>query len=211
MKKDSAIIGWRKLKSIRRQLKGQFRRTSQQVFKGRKEKAIRDSVKAYLQFARSLQKRFAEVMPNLEAVEADSLRYYSDFTELLIDQADRRLLKEEPILSEEKVYSIFEPHTEWITKGKSNPRVELGHNLLITTEQSNIIMDYKVMEKEKDTEQVRSLIERLKARYPHWSVFSHSMDKGFYSKENLDWLIETKGRNTLFYRNEGNYRKRKRP
>lgn len=149
MKRDSAIIGWRKIKSIRRQFKSPFRRTSRQVFKGRNEKSICDSVKAYLQFARSLQKRCAAVMPNLEPATADSLGYYSHYAELLIDQIDRRLLKGETIPSEEKVYSIFEPHTEWINKGKSNPRVELGHNLLITTDQYHLIMDYKVMEKEK--------------------------------------------------------------
>ena len=43
-----------------------------------------------------------------------------------IDQIDRRLLKGETIPQNEKVFSIFEPHTRWISKGKAGCPVELG-------------------------------------------------------------------------------------
>ena len=36
-----------------------------------------------------------------------------------IDQVERRLLKGETIPQEEKLFSIFEPHTRWISKGKA--------------------------------------------------------------------------------------------
>ena len=41
----------------------------------------------------------------------------------------------EKIPHEEKVYSLFEPHTQWINKGKFRPEAELGHKLLVTTEE----------------------------------------------------------------------------
>ena len=31
--------------------------------------------------------------------------------------------------------TLFEPHTDWIQKGKQRPTVELGHRLLIATDQ----------------------------------------------------------------------------
>ena len=34
------------------------------------------------------------------------------------------------IAAEEKLYSIFEEHTEWTSKGKLNKKVELGHLIL---------------------------------------------------------------------------------
>ncbi len=34
---------------------------------------------------------------------------------------------------QEKMFSVFETYTEWITKGKMNPSVELGKKLNITT------------------------------------------------------------------------------
>ena len=43
-----------------------------------------------------------------------------------IDLVSRRILKGEEIPHDEKVFSVFEPHTEWISKGKRNPFVELG-------------------------------------------------------------------------------------
>ena len=56
---------------------------------------------------------------------------------------DRRLLQGQDIPSAEKLYSLFEPHTEWLTKGKLHPPVELGHRLLIATDQNQIIQDYE--------------------------------------------------------------------
>ena len=72
-------------------------------------------------------------------------KYVTKFTA----QIERRLLKEEVIPAAEKIFSIFEQHTEWITKGKQNKRVELGHLLLITSDQYHFIIDYKIMEGKK--------------------------------------------------------------
>ncbi|MEJ7684790.1 MAG: hypothetical protein WKG06_44490 [Segetibacter sp.] len=61
--------------------------------------------------------------------------------------------------------SIFEEHTEWISKGKLNKKVELGHLVLITTDQHQFIVDYKVMEKQKDAKQISDLCERIKKNF----------------------------------------------
>jgi transposase, IS5 family len=82
------------------------------------------------------------------------------------------------------VFSIFEPHTEWICKGKLHPNVELGKLLLITTDQFQFIVDYKVMEQEKDGAQVKPLCERIKNKFPGVKIISHSFDKSFHSKDN---------------------------
>ena len=43
-----------------------------------------------------------------------------------LEQVERRLLKGEQIAQDEKVFSIFEPHTRWVAKGKAGCAVELG-------------------------------------------------------------------------------------
>lgn len=189
-KADCSISGWRKIKSIRRDVKRQFRKTSQAVFKGRGEKAKRESVKAYLRLAGHLERRMADVASSgiIDASWQARLTHYQNYITIFIDQIERRLLKGETIAPEEKVYSIFEPHTEWINKGKQHPSVELGHNLLITTDQHHLIMDYKVMLNEKDVHQVKELYQRLAKDYPKMKVESHSFDKGFYSAENIALL-----------------------
>ena len=116
------------------------------------------------------------------------LRHYIDYVKKFSDQIERRLLKGEAIPSQEKIYSIFEPHTEWINKGKKNKPVELGHLLLITTDQYQFIIDTKIMEGEKDVSQVKPLQERLDKNFNHILIASHSFDKGFWSKDNLEVL-----------------------
>ena len=116
------------------------------------------------------------------------LEKYKKYVTKFTDQIERRLLKGEVIPAEEKIFSIFEEHTEWISKGKFNKKVELGHLLLITTDQYQFIVDYKVMEKQKDPSQVNSLCERIKRNFPGKKVYSHSFDKGFWSKDNQTTL-----------------------
>ncbi len=52
------------------------------------------------------------------------LEQYTAYAIKMIDLIDRRLIKDEVIPAAEKIYSIFEPHTEWITKGKLNKKAE---------------------------------------------------------------------------------------
>ena len=73
-------------------------------------------------------------------------------------------------------------------KGKLNRKVELGHLLLITTDQHQFIVDYKVLDKQRDAQQVGPLCERLKKNFGNKKIYSHSFDKGFWSKDNLEKL-----------------------
>lgn len=132
-----------------------------------------------MSYATNILNRANEVLSQCNDPE---LNCYTGYIALFIGQIERRLLKGEAIPPEEKVYSIFEPHTEWISKGKRNP--ELGNTILITTNQYHLIMDYKIMFKEKDASQIVPLLERLKTNYPNQTIKSLSTDKGFYSKGN---------------------------
>jgi hypothetical protein len=195
---DKNIKSWRKIKFIRKEVKRQFRNTSQQVFKGRIESAKQASVKTYLQLALELHDRFKKVVsPVASPLTLESLAHYNAYVKTFIGQIERRLLKGETIPSEEKIFSIFEPHTEWITKGKMRPSVELGHGLLLTTCQHHFIVDYKVMEKQKDVSQVEDLQDRLTKLYPETTIHSHSFDKGFYSKDNYNLLKESGIKNVI--------------
>lgn len=191
------LKGWRKIKNLRKMLKSLFRATSHQVFKGKDEHQKKQYVKQYLQQARMLEARVAEMIEHLPIVAGSEkkilliiieLQKYKKYVTKFTDQIERRLLKGEVIPAEEKIFSIFEEHTEWITKGKLNKKVELGHLLLITTDQYQFIVDYKVMEKQKDPSQVSSLCERIKNTFAGKKVYSHSFDKGFWSKDNLTTL-----------------------
>ncbi len=197
LKELSDIKGWRKLKDVCRTTKSLFRQASQQVFRsnGKNEQQKRQAVRDYLQQSRTLQQRFEEVIKMPPAADAATmlvliaaLKRYNDFAKKFSDQIERRLLKGEIIAPSEKIYSIFEDHTEWITKGKLNQQVELGHLLLLTTDQYNLIVDYKIMEGQRDATQVVPLKQRIQQNYRDKKIISHSFDKGFYSKDNLSAL-----------------------
>ncbi len=194
----SQVKGFRKIKRLRSTVKSLFRQASQQVFRsnGKNEEQKRCAVKSYLQQSKALQQRFDEVIKTPPAgsdvlailAHIMALERYNDFAKKFTDQIERRLLQGQSIAASEKVYSIFEEHTEWITKGKFNKKAELGHLLLITTDQYQLIVDYKIMEGEKDAAQIIPLKERIKHNYPGRKINSHSFDKGFYSKDNFNTL-----------------------
>ncbi len=199
LNKITAIKGWRKIKNLRKSIKSLFRVTSQRVFKGKKEQEKKQYVKEYLAQASMVESRVGELIAH-PPVAGDSviqiaaiivlLEKYKNYVTKFTDQIERRLIKSEAIPAAEKIYSIFEEHTEWITKGKLNKKVELGHLLLITTDQYQFIVDYQVMEKQKDVSQVSSLCERIKKNLPGIKLYSHSFDKGFWSGDNHTTLKE---------------------
>lgn len=199
LREEINLPGWRKIKHIRKTIKSIFRATSHQVFKGKKEKHKKQSVKIYLQQCEALVERCQAILSNDQLIAISptvllalvDLQRYKDYAVKMIDLTRRRLIQDEIIPAAEKIYSIFEPHTEWITKGKMNKRVELGHLLLITTDQHQFIVDYKVMEGERDPSQIPSLIQRLQQKCKDRKIYSHSFDKGFYSKDNFTALQQS--------------------
>jgi IS5 family transposase len=189
----TSLKGWRKIKNIRKVLKSLFRATSQKVFKGKDERQKKQYVKQYLHQASVLEFKVTELIKHppfapgseeLIIVVIEMLNKYKNYVTKFTDQIERRLIKGEVIPAEEKIFSIFEEHTEWLTKGKLNKKVELGHLILISTDQYQFIVDYNIMEKQRDASQVSALCDRIKKNFPGKKIYSHSFDKGFWSKDN---------------------------
>ena len=82
----------------------------------------------------------------------------------------------------DKVFSIFESHTEWVNKGKAGVAVELGLRLAVSEDKHGFILNHRVMQRETDEQATISLVEDLAVHYPE--VASVSMDKGFHSPAN---------------------------
>ena len=117
---------------------------------------------------------------------------YLRHAERQIDQIRRRVLHGETIAHEEKVFSIFQPHTEWISKGKAGVPQELGLRVCVVDDQYGFILNHLVMEKNGDKKVAVPLLEETKRRYP--LLTSCSFDKNFYSRENkkrLSIILET--------------------
>ena len=181
-----ALPGWRKAKGWRRQLKNLQRTASQIVSRGgpNKEARVQRAVREYLAVGRALSAKVQASLIGLcdQAVDLaawEALEYFQRMLAKHLDLAERRLLNGEIIPAHEKVFSLFEPHTEWIQKGKQRPNVELGNKLLLATDQQQLIQDYATLRREAEVDQSIPVTDRLLGRYGAGSVASLSFDKGF--------------------------------
>jgi len=200
------LSGWRKSKTIIRKVKRSLRRIENlkrskpksEEKKTEKEKKIIKSTNEYIKLVNSLLENVRQTLSQLEGgglVVTASLLVIKNFiehAERQIDQIKRRVIDGKKIPHEEKVFSIFEEHTEWISKGKAGVPQELGLRVCIVEDQHGFILTHKVMEKETDDKIAVSIIEDAKTIFPNLSLCS--FDKGFYSpenKENLSKLVDT--------------------
>ncbi len=116
---------------------------------------------------------------------------YLWYADRLSDQADRRLLRGETIPHEEKIFSIFEPHTRWISKGKAGRPVELGVPVCVLEDPYGLLLHHRVMWKGGDVEVAVPMIGEAREKYPDRKLCR--FDQGFHSPENrrrLEELLE---------------------
>ncbi len=206
LQKRHNLPGWRKLENWRNDLKNKMRalgRASASGGKGKKER-LTSAAKKYLTKAKALYNKLEiskKTYPQSDPVDAIIIMELDRFMQLLykhIDLLERRIIKGEEIPHNEKMFSIFEQYTEWVTKGKLRPNVELGKKTTITTDHFNLIVDYQVMEHQADSEIVPELSEKIFSKY---TVSSWSFDKGFWHKNNK--LLLSKNVETLVLPKKG--------
>lgn len=186
---------WRQSAYNLRQLKMLYRRAQKLKHSSSKDEAKRQAKQAatreahrvyleqaqyYLARAQGTRERLAELvlfkglLGELDGFMAHAARQ--------IDQVCRRVLQGQSIAHEEKVFSLFQPHTEWISKGKAGVPVELGLRTCIVEDQHRFILHHQVMEKITDDAIAVPIVEQTKSRFA--TVRSISMDKGFHSAAN---------------------------
>ena len=107
----------------------------------------------------------------------------------------RRVFNHETIPHHEKIFSLFERHTEWISKGKAGVPVELGLRVCVIQDQFGFTLHHLVMEKQTDDYILLPISQGAKQPYPRVSQVSY--DRGFWSKENLEALEELLDRAVL--------------
>jgi IS5 family transposase len=132
---------------------------------------------------------------------AAELRRMAAVGRRVIDQAQRRVLGGEIVPAEEKVYSIFELHTDLIVKKAGE--AEYGHKICLTTGVSSLVLDCIILEgNPADSTLAVGMIERHRSLYgevPAEVVF----DGGFASRENLEALKAMGVGEVAFSKNRG--------
>jgi len=199
---EHGLEGWRQHLYHQRQFKKQYRKvqrlkhsTSKDEKKQQqKQEEIQAAHRVYLQLAAEHLTRAEQTIKQVPANRPDAavllkeLHDYLGHVRRQIDQIERRVLKGERIPHAEKVLSIFQPHTEWISKGKAGVPVELGLRVCVLEDRNRLILHHQVMEKATDDQVAVSMIDETRKLFPGLDVVS--MDKGFHSPANQAALKE---------------------
>jgi transposase, IS5 family len=141
--------------------------------------------------ARAVVQRTAHVrgLDLITQVAVDALRgeiaRHCELGTRVVSQASRRVLHGEQVPTEEKLYSIFETHTDLIKRGKVLKPVEFGHKVFLAESGRGLITQYRVLSgNPADQIHVKPSLDRHKATFdsaPHL----YSSDRGFFNEENL--------------------------
>ena len=195
------VKGWRESESLLKKIKKLYR-NCQLVRKGKpqKEKSIKlkqeNEFKTVTAYCASVEKiitkarNFITELKNQKNSErrVENIESFISMTRHQIDLLKRRILNGEKIPHSEKIHSLFEPHTEWISKGKAGKAQELGVRVAIAEDENGFLLGWRVMFGETDEKVTMKMAKEFKKKYPSINMFS--FDKGFYTPENKKELEE---------------------
>lgn len=112
------------------------------------------------------------------------------------DITKRKELLGEKVPNREKIFSIYEPHTDIIVKGGRD--VEFGHKVQLSGGRSNLLLDLMVLDgNPADKVLYKKGIDRINAFYRQVPR-DVTVDGGYASKENLQYAKETGIQNIVF-------------
>ena len=197
---EHKVSGWRQseynLQSLRKLMrkaqqskKGGSRTEKQKIAK---EERVVDAHQLYITQANNYIKKARKSLAAIEGkaeickITKYLIEQYLSDTDRQIEQIRCRVIEGEVIPHEEKVFSIFERDTEWISKGKAGVPVELGIRVCIVEDQHQFILHHQVMRKQTDDQVAVPIITETKKRYS--LLATCSFDKGFHSPKNQEEL-----------------------
>ena len=169
-----------KIESKAREVQQANRSTSE-----KKETLKVTAYKEYVLLVQKLAEKVKEVIQKVLAtvevtpillIQIAEIEKYLKHAEHQISLIERRVFNGEEIPNSDKIHSIFEPHTRWISKGKAGVPVEFGLPVTIAKDQHGYILAYKIMETESDVDVAVQIIAELVKNYD--KIKSASFDKG---------------------------------
>ncbi len=181
-----SISDWRQGNHHIRKAKRFYRRAQQlkrssskdEAKKAQREQLIIAAHNEYIDLAQCYVDKIRQTclcLPTADIIaqlKIEEVKAYIFHAERQIDQIRRRVVHGESIAHHEKVFSLFEQHTEWISKGKAGVPVELGLKICIVKDQYGFILHHHVMRNETDDKIAVSLIKETQRRLPD---FKHAV------------------------------------
>lgn len=171
-----------------------------------KEEKRKESYKDLIKISKETQGYAQECVKELEKkvedqdtearIYKEELEGYLESLEVIIKQTERRVLNGEKVESEDKLVSIFETHTDILSKGKRE--VVFGHKILLSGGKSNLILDCMIERGNwSDSESFGKGIDRMEEKYGNIPE-EITTDGGFSSKSNYEYAKRKGIKDVLF-------------
>lgn len=139
--------------------------------------------------ARGMLQKKVRGVDLLTEITIQSLRreieHYVGLADRVINQSRRRVLEGQPVANAQKVFSIFEPHTDLIKRGKILKDIEFGHKVFLAESACGLITQYRVLDgNPSDQDQVEAALDGHQKTFRRCPELC-SLDRGFFSEKNV--------------------------
>lgn len=131
------------------------------------------------------------------AAQVGQLRVFLERTEQVRDTARRRVLRGEQVPHAEKLFSIFEPHTQLYKRGKAGQPVQFGRLILIYEDAAGFIIHSHLLGREEQDREVVVPQTRIVQQRLNGVIEEASFDRGFHSPDNQRELAQIVARPCL--------------
>jgi len=129
------------------------------------------------------------------------LDHYNQLAARVVSQTERRVLSGEKVPASEKIFSIFEEHTDIIIKDRRDKY--FGHKICLTGGGSNLIIDCVITDgNPADSTLTEQMLDRQKEIYGRYPL-KVALDGGFASRKNLEKAKEKKIKDVCFAKKRG--------
>ena len=193
--------GWRQHEHLLKKVKQTARHISR--IGSRKGRNYRERLKKQyrklLGRADTILQRAEETCETLEArssldyasmARIAEIKVFIERTKHVCGTARRRVLEGERVPNEEKLFSMFEPHTQLYKRGKAGQPVQLGRLAMVYEDDAGFIIHHYILPRDAQdqdvvVEQTRAVQNRMQGR-----IEEASFDRGFHSPENQEQLAD---------------------
>jgi hypothetical protein len=193
------LDGWRQsahlLKKVKRLSRNIERIASR---KGpRYQERLQREYRRLLKLSGKIMKRAQHLLQHAEARKkwaasprVAQLRVFLERTEQVRDTARRRVLEGEQVPNKEKLFSMFEPHTQLYKRGKAGEPMQFGRLALICEDAAGFIThSYLLGREEQDRDAVVPQMRIVQKRL-NGAIEEASFDRGFHTPDNQRELAE---------------------
>jgi len=192
--------GWRQSKHLKKMIKQQVREIAR-ISASKSPRVTATLPTAYGE----LLKRASTVLDRAQTLQIQAQEHSSDIgvvglcvqldewmtlTRQVCDTAFRRTALGETVANSEKLFSLFEPHTQLYRRGKAGQPNQFGRLVLVYEDAAGFISHYHLMDREASDADVVVDQTRIAQERHRGEIQDASFDRGFFSEENSDTLNE---------------------